>query len=167
MSDLHILQAIPLTADGFAPYGSVTTSQPADPDGRAVTGVKLQGHDFSGGAVSMSLITYRWRDLSFTHLEQHAAFTQAFLPADGKPAIWVVALPVDGPGSDPNLNTAKAFILDGAQGIMFHKGVWHVGGFPLAEKATYALVTCVDTPKESEGYLDVSKMAGAPFKISL
>lgn len=167
MSDFRILRATPLTPEAFAPYGSVITAQPAAPDGRAATGVELEGNDFSGGKVSMFLIVYRWRELSFTHLEQHGAFTQAFLPADGRPAIWVVASPIDGPGSDPDLETARAFILDGTQGIMFHKGVWHVGGFPLAKTATYAEVTCLDTPKESEGYLDVSMMVGGPLKISL
>lgn len=162
----HYVPIKPITPEGFAPYGWVFTAQPGDPDGRAITLRRIEESDFSGGRPVMALITYRWREFTFTHMEQHASFTQAFLPADGKPAVVVVAPPVAEPGSPPDLAGLAAFLLDGTQGIMFRKGIWHCPLYPLSGEATYAMTTCLDTPKETEGYLDVSALAGRLFRLS-
>lgn len=157
----------PLTPEGYAPYGQVFTGQPGNPDGRATTIDDLSIADLSGGRATMRLLTVRWRDFTFTHMEQHASFTQAFLPADGQPAISVVCRPTGEPGSPPDLSTIKAFLMDGTQGILLGKGTWHCPLYPITTKATYALITCMDTPPETEDYLDVSQIAGHPFRVSL
>ena len=167
MTESIIVQAEPISAEAFAPYGQVVTAQAANPDGRDVSLTEVEGVDLSGGPAIIRALTFRWRKFSFTHLEQHSSFTQAFLPADGKPALVVVATPIDEAGSDPDLGTLKAFILDGAQGILLNKGTWHFAPFPLVALATYTMVGCADTPKESEGYLDMSERTGKPFQIAL
>ena len=82
----RLIPVKPIASEAFAPYGRVFAAQPGDPDGRAITGKRLDDSDLSGGRVFLGMYTYRWRDLTFTHLEQHASFTQAFIPIDGKPA---------------------------------------------------------------------------------
>jgi ureidoglycolate lyase len=166
MPENRVVAVRPLSAEAFAPYGEVFTGQPTPPDGAGSALRRLEKSDFTGGRAVMQMLTMRWRDLSFTHLEQHASFTQAFLPADGKPAIFVVALPVAGPGSAPDLSTLRAFLLDGTQGILLFKGTWHCPVFALTEQTTYAMTTCIDTPADTEGYLDVTGGAG-PFRIVL
>ena len=167
MSEPRRIAVKPITATEFAPYGWLLTSQPGAPDGGAFAVLRIEESDFTGGRALMQMLTVRWRELSFTHMEQHASFTQAFLPADGKPGVTVVALPVGAPGSEPDLSSIRAFLLDGAQGILLAKGTWHCPPFPLVEKATFAMTTCVDTPKETEGYLDVSAIAGHSFEVTL
>jgi len=164
MTDSIAVVAEPISAEAFAPYGKVITSRSPDPDGRNVT-LAVVDADFTGGPTIIRALTFRFRGFSFTHLEQHGSFTQAFLPADGKPAIVVVAKPVAEVGSDPDLSTLKAFILDGTQGILLDKGAWHFAPFPLADLATYTMIGCADTAKESEGYLDMSERTGKPFQI--
>lgn len=142
-------------------------SRPPPAGGSGFAPVRVEESDFTGGRAIMQMLTVRRRDMAFTHMEQHASFTQAFLPADGKPAIFVVALPVAGLGSAPDLSTLRAFLLDGTQGILLGKGIWHCPLFPLTEYTTYAMATCIDTPKDTEGYLDVSSMAGTSFRLTL
>jgi ureidoglycolate lyase len=167
MTESTIVRAEPISAEAFAPYGQVVTAQAANPDGRDVSLTVVQDVDFSGGPTIIRALTFRWRAFSFTHLEQHGSFTQAFLPADGKPALVVVAMPVGAVGSDPDLDTLKAFVLDGTQGILLNKGTWHFAPFPLTPLATYTMIGCADTPKESEGYLDMAARTGKPFQIVL
>lgn len=167
MSESIIVAAQPITAEAFAPYGKLLTAQPANPDGRDVSLAVIEGVDLTGGPPIMRALTFRFRSFSFTHLEQHSSFTQAFLPADGRPALVVVAAPAGEIGSDPDLATLKAFILDGAQGVLLGRGIWHCPPFPLAALATYTMVGCADTAKETEGYLDVSQMAGKSLRVAL
>ena len=163
----RIVNVVPITADAFAPYGWLFTGQAGDPAGGAFRLQRLADSDFSGGRPLMAMITLRWRDFCFTHMEQHSSFTQAFLPADGAPAVIVVAQPSAGLGSEPDLDTLQAFLLDGTQGIMYGRGIWHTPVFPLVQIATYAMTTCIDTQPETEGYLDISPLAGGPIRIGL
>ena len=167
MPESFVVLTQPVSQDAFAPYGQVLAGRPGDPDERDITFQPVEEVDLSGGRPIMAALTFRWRELSFTHMEQHASFTQAFLPADGRPVLVVVARPVSGPGSDPDFSDLKAFILDGTQGILLGKGIWHCPLFSLAGTATYTMVGCADTSKESEGYLDVSALAGGVFRVSL
>jgi len=163
---IQLVAVAPISDEAYAPYGQVFGSRPGHPDGRGFTGEPMSSADLSGGRVAMSLLTVRLRDFTFTHMEQHASFTQAFLPADGQPVVSVVCRPKGEPGSEPDLSTIKAFLLDGTQGILLGKGTWHCPLYPVTEKATYALITCVDTPKETEGYLDISEIAGHKFRLA-
>jgi len=167
MTETRLVPVRPLTPEAFAPYGRVFMAQPAPTAASGFGAVRFEESDFTGGRAIMQLQIVRWRELAFTHMEQHSSFTQAFLPADGKPAVFVVATPVAGPGSAPDLARMKAFLLDGTQGILLGKGTWHCPLFPMAEHVTYAMTTCLDTPKATEGYLDVAAMAGVSFRLTL
>jgi ureidoglycolate lyase len=167
MTETRLIPVRPLTPEAFAPYGRVFMTQPAPTTESGFAPVRIEESDFSGGRAIMQMMSVRWRELAFTHMEQHASFTQAFLPADGRPAVFVVTTPVAGPGSLPDFTNMKAFLLDGTQGILLGKGVWHCPIFSVTAYITYAMVTCIDTPKETEGYLDVSALAGASFRMTL
>lgn len=167
MTETRLIPVRPLTPEAFAPYGRVFTAQPAPTTESGFASVRFDESDFRGGRAIMQLLSVRWRELAFTHMEQHASFTQAFLPADGKPAVFVVTTAVGEPGSAPDLTNIKAFLLDGTQGILLGKGVWHCPLFPITGHTTYGMTTCIDTPKETEGYLDVAALAGVSFSLTL
>jgi len=168
MAETRLIPVRPLNPEAFAPYGRVFSAQPAPAaGGSGFAALRIDESDFTGGRAIMQMLSVRWRELAFTHMEQHASFTQAFLPADGKPCVFAVARPVAGPGSAPDLSTLKAFLLDGTQGILLGKGVWRCPLFALTDYTTYAMTTCIDTPKETEAHVDVSQIAGASFRLTL
>ncbi|MDH8302685.1 ureidoglycolate lyase, partial [Klebsiella pneumoniae] len=47
--------------------------------------------------------------------------TQAFVPLRGEAFVVVVAAG----GDEPDMNTLRAFISNGRQGVNYHRNVWH------------------------------------------
>lgn len=61
-----------------------------------------------------------------------------YLSLDAKPSVQFVAL--NEPGTyRPVLETLKAFILEGGEGVAIDKGVWHWTPYALTEKASFAM----------------------------
>lgn len=56
-------------------------------------------------------------------LERHPLGSQAFIGMNGQKFVVVVAESLD--QDKPNLETMKAFITDGTQGVNYHAGTWH------------------------------------------
>ena len=63
--------------------------------------------------------------------------TEAYITLDGNPSIEFVALDKDG---KPDEATLKAFMLQGGQGVVVAKNVWHCTPFALADKTDFALI---------------------------
>lgn len=126
------LPVLPLTADGFAPYGRVLV-----PDGARDTG--RDGYDIwvqpfaSEGSPRLQIVRYHARPMVVALIERHLHVTEARLPLAGQDAIVVVAPASDAPPAPQDL---RAFRL-GGQGVMFHRATWHaIDAYP--EQAAHA-----------------------------
>lgn len=61
--------------------------------------------------------------IKISMLERHPLGSQAFIGMHGQQFVVVVAENLD--QDKPNLETMKAFITDGTQGVNYHAGTWH------------------------------------------
>lgn len=123
------LQAVPLTAHAFAPYGDVIDSANHTPllinDGmteryHALAQVQTSGPDDLALINLFHAKPYQLPMPLFS-MERHPLGSQAFVPLDALPFIVVVA-----PAGDQiALQDLRAFITDGRQGVNYHQGVWH------------------------------------------
>lgn len=119
MSDA--IRAEPLTAQGFAPFGTVIEADPAT--AREINaGFTTRFHALAtvdvDGAAILSIFRGRERPLSVAMLERHPMGTQAFMPLGGRDWLVVVA-------ERPEPAALRAFRARGDQGVQYARGVWH------------------------------------------
>lgn len=118
----------PLTAEAFAPFGSVIhASDAADRidinQGHAVRYDRLADVDAGdgGGIPVISLIRAKpLGELVLRQFENHPLGSQSFIPLNRRP--YLVAVAPAGP-FDPG--AIRLFRAEGQQGVHYRKGVWH------------------------------------------
>jgi ureidoglycolate hydrolase len=122
---------VPLTRDGWAPFGwlPVADTDPTDGDQRL---------DYAWHDVHVNIIGHR-RDevptaadgLCCEVLFRHATHTQVVMPLDVT-AVVVVApagLPM---ASGSDVDQVRAFVIEPLSAIVLHRGTWHWGPYPMA-----------------------------------
>ncbi len=157
-SPTAIKKALPLTAEGFAPYGSViglpASHKPADADVKDVnqgTAKKIVGQapvlstyaSLASTTAATSIHLYHCTPLptpfSVKVLERHRFTTQAFIPmtpAGGKQQGALIIVAQNGADDKPDLRTLAAFHSSTTQGISYHPGIWHHPMVALGSEAT-------------------------------
>lgn len=122
------LEVLPLTREAFLPYGDVIETQGRDffhiNEGKVkrfhdLANVEILQQDRT--LISINLAQPAALPIVVTELERHPLGTQAFIPMNGEAFVVVVALGED----SPDLNTLRAFITDGKQGVNYHRSIWH------------------------------------------
>jgi ureidoglycolate hydrolase len=125
--------AEPLTADAWARYGwiPVTDTDPVDGSQRLT---------FEWNDVHLNVISHAPEEIDRTAhgfvcdgMFRHDSHTQALLTLDVVSVIAVAPAAVD--FSDPvDLDTVKAFLLQPLDSFVLHRGTWHWGPFPVADR---------------------------------
>jgi ureidoglycolate lyase len=135
------LQAEPLSAEAFAPFGEVLEAS-GPPDRLINAGLCARFHDraridIAEGRAGLSVFLGEPRALpySFDLLERHPLGSQAFVPMTAAPFLVIVA-----PDAGGTPGTPRAFVTDGAQGINIGRGVWHGVLTPLAAPGLFAVL---------------------------
>lgn len=119
----------PLTADAFAPYGTVLDlfaparqSINQGTSGRLDLPGGLDLSDAHGQAVLAVFQALAQHPEGPCHLlERHQQGSQTFVPLTGARCRLLVACGQD----KPDLNTLRCFDVTGQQGFTLHKGTWH------------------------------------------
>lgn len=125
------LQAKALTKDNFRPYGDVVET--AGAEHFPINGGAIERyHDLAevelGGEQGRALISiFRCSQSSelpyrVRVMERHPVGSQAFIPLSRTPMVVVVGRPGDSVRPDD----LEAFLSDGAQGVNYRPGVWHM-----------------------------------------
>ncbi|KQP69759.1 Ureidoglycolate hydrolase [Methylobacterium sp. Leaf111] len=127
MSDRRIVAA-PLTAEAFAPFGTVIDKDAVAP--RPMNAGKARRfHDLAqvhvAGADGHVVIGYVEADpyglpLAVSLVERHPLGAQAFLPLNGAPFLVVVCPDEGGRPGRP-----RAFVTASGQGVCYAIGTWH------------------------------------------
>jgi ureidoglycolate lyase len=118
----------PLTADAFAPFGSVIEASDAAVkldinQGHALRYDRLADIDAAdaGGTSAISLFRARpLAELVLRVFERHPLGSQTFVPLSGRP--YLVAVAPAGPFDAARI---RLFHAEGHQGVHYLKGVWH------------------------------------------
>jgi ureidoglycolate lyase len=153
------LQALDLTAEAFARYGTVIEAA-GDPNFMINAGRCGRYHDLARpqvldeeGAVSISIgrsdaVTL---PMSVDLLERHPLGSQAFVPLGEARMVVVVAPDAVGAPGQP-----VAFVSRAGQGVQYHAGTWHGVLAPLDEAADFLIVDRVGEGSNlDEVYLDL------------
>ncbi|MDF1606654.1 ureidoglycolate lyase [Hoeflea sp. YIM 152468] len=125
---MQMLTLEPLTADAFAPFGTVLDS--AEAERRMINGgtterfhaLAMADTETSGGRTILSL--FRGQPRSFPYpvemMERHPLGSQAFFPVTQRAWIAVAAPDANGRPGAP-----RAFLVPGHIGVQYARNVWH------------------------------------------
>ena len=162
MTERH-LEILPLTGEGFAPFGEVVESE-----GRAQrpinAGTALRFDDLAmvdvataGGRPLISLCRAQPipLPLQLRLMERHPLSSQAFIPLSSTPFLVVVA-----PAGELDLGRLRAFRSNGRQGINYRRGTWHHPLLALERVSEFLIVdrggegaNCDEVPIVDQGIL--------------
>ncbi|MBO9396106.1 ureidoglycolate lyase [Shimia sp. R9_2] len=154
MTDIN---ALPLTAEAFAPFGDVITLRDA-PDKIINQGMCGRHHDLAQmdfgpmGRAGISLFNATPRTLPYTldMVERHPDGSQAFIPMTEHAFLVIVAKDLGGIPDVP-----QAFLAAPGQGINFHRNIWHGVLTPLSAPGLFAVVDRIgDTANLEEFWFD-------------
>jgi len=128
--DIHRITPVPLTGDGWAPFGwlPVPDTDPRDGDHRL---------EFAWQDVHVNRIGHR-RDevpsvaggLRCDVLFRHLTHTQVVMPLDVSAVIVVAPAEVTMRAPD-DVAQVRAFVLEVQEPIVLHRGTWHWGPYPV------------------------------------
>lgn len=121
MPETFTVQAEPLTATAFAPFGQVIAS------GDMVMELR------DGGRFHLNVLSYDRQPLVCDHLNRHHRATQALVALAGRPTLVVVAPAALDFSSRDHLSSVRAFVCDGTAGINIALATWHWGPYPLMD----------------------------------
>ncbi|MGV6812686.1 MAG: ureidoglycolate lyase [Brevirhabdus sp.] len=148
------LEAQPLTAEAFAPFGDVLDAS-GDPDKLINAGLCGRHHDRArldfdpSGAPGISIFNAESRALPYRLdlLERHPLGSQAFVPLHQNPFLVIVAKDRDGIPDSP-----VAFVTNPGQGVNFLRNTWHGVLTPLADPGLFAVVDWIGNSENLEEY---------------
>jgi ureidoglycolate lyase len=115
----YTVQAEPLTAEAFQPFGQVI--------GLDEVRIELRGDE----EFHLDIISYDHKPIRASVLNRHHNATQALIALDAKPTVIIVAPPDVDLSAAPQLASVRAFVCDGSLGINLALGTWHAGPYPL------------------------------------
>jgi len=83
--------------------------------------------------------------------------------------VVVAALPDNNSVSSnlPDINSIKAFFVDGSKGFNFKPKVWHWLPYPLSTRASFILLFKKGTPEEDLQVVNLNEEFGVSIKIIL
>jgi ureidoglycolate lyase len=118
----------PLTAEGFAPFGSVIEAgddavQIEINQGHAIRYDALAGIDVADGGGAGVISLFRAKPLAELVLrvfERHPLGSQSFVPLSSRPYLVAVA-----PAGPFDAAGVRLFHAQGHQGVHYRKGTWH------------------------------------------
>jgi ureidoglycolate hydrolase len=114
---------VPMTAESFAPYGTVFGLA-----GGGADRIAVDAGFWHEGKATLGTIWNPQGAFTFSELERHYNNAQAFAQLSGSPSVVCVAAPTDMDDVQalPDPEDVRGFLIDPAQGYVFHRGTWHV-----------------------------------------
>lgn len=140
MAEPFLVQAEPLTAEAFAPFGQVVAT------GDMV--MELRDDE----RFALNVLSYDRRPLVCDHLNRHHRATQALVALAGRPTLVVVAPREVDFSTRDHLSSVRAFVCDGTAGINIALSTWHWGPYPLMDHVDLVNV-------QGAGFLDDNEVA--------
>ena len=140
MTETVVVQAEPLTAAAFAPFGQVI----------ATGDMVMELRD--GERFALNVLSYDRQPLLCDHLNRHHRATQALVALAGRPTLVVVAPPTVDFSTRDHLSSVRAFVCDGTAGINIALSTWHWGPYPLMDHVDLVNV-------QGAGFLDDNEVA--------
>jgi hypothetical protein len=163
MPDIRDLVAEDLTAEAFAPFGTVV---PPMEDGTPF-GPQDAALHLTAGTPRFYAMRLPNRGLVISRITRHRAVTQVLASAGGLPWLIAVAPPpaVDTPDAEPALAGIRAFRVPGDAAVMIHKGAWHAGPLFEMEQASFFNLELADTNVVDHWSCDLVARYGVSLRV--
>ncbi len=144
----------PLTAEAFAPFGQLVAARD-EPPAFDAPHLDAWQMDFAvDGEIELMVVRYIHQKMCWTTMERHFNITQSFMALGGAASVMVVSDRTDAADRSmlPGPETVRAFLVDGAQGVMLWRATWHaLTRFPVpVAGAAFAMITGAATQQELE-----------------
>jgi len=138
MKRSHTIMAEPLTQEAFAAFGQVIALDmlPTLPIDWYRGANRVMGPVTVEADVPIEYLLMRSsvRPLRMRYFERHLQLTQAFIPLDGSPFVFLAARPnAETANGFPIIEEIRAFLSPGRAAVSIHRGTWHEPAFPLVE----------------------------------
>lgn len=132
---IYRIKAQPLSAEAFAPYGSVidvpTNMEPTAISDRFTFWPKVSEYKCDGGLFQIGVSTLYKRPLRTCSLERHYHTQEFMMPMNG--SMIIVFAKHKGLDRDEiaDYTNAEAFLITKEQGVVVNVGVWHWTPMPV------------------------------------
>lgn len=125
-------------AEAFAPFGRFVTG-PETAGTRSFYSECLHARpDASAPVLHVNNVPQSACPLQVAQVERHPHASQCFFPLDvSRYAVMVIPSDEDGL---PRPEHARAFLMPGTTGVIYHPGVWHLGATVLDRPGHFALL---------------------------
>lgn len=150
---MHMLTAMPLTAEAFAGFGEVI--EPPPQFGRRYASEAL-ANGRAAARPSLSIASMPPLDataLTAVKMERHEFSSQSFIPLDV--SRYVVLVAPHGEVGRPDVSRLKAFVARGDQGITYGMNVWHHPMTVLDRPGRFAIAMWLDGSRGDEEFVDL------------
>jgi ureidoglycolate lyase len=161
----HDLAIEPLTAEAFAPFGTVIETAGAESypiNGGTTTRFHALAEAEAGpsGTAILSIFrATRWPEpVEIKMMERHPLATQAFFPLSGQDWLVVVA-----GGERPTVDDLRLFRARGDQGVQYGHGIWHHPLLILVEQQDFLIV---DRQGPGENYEEIGFQPGVRLNMA-
>jgi ureidoglycolate lyase len=159
-----------LTAEAFAPFGSVLTEEgrtrlPINTYGELVD---LYTEPFdSDQPVEWFIGNFRPRRNRVLFLERHMHITQTFIPLGGKQFVTIVARANAEEEANGliKVEEMKAFVVPGDAAIQVHRGTWHENPFAVHAEGQRLLVTSHRALTRGHARIADERLAALPLDL--
>ena len=143
--------AEPLTAEAFAPFGTVLQAPPRP--GRAdVSGTLANARPTAPVRLSVAAVDpLSALPLEVKVLERHEFSSQTFMPLSV--SRYLVLATLDAPGGGPDLDRLRAFVARAGPGVTYARGTWHHPVTVLDEPASFAVLMWRDGTAGDEEFV--------------
>ena len=186
------VEAEPLTAEAFAPFGDVLEPQAQRLDNLDLLDLgyaRMSDPVPANRRADFDVLEY-WGDVAnissdpmrlgymrskagirmqVSWFERHIKGTQAYIPLGGTASVYTVAPAndLDDPDALPDLSQARAFYLDGSRGINIKPGTWHWTPFAVKEAADFVLVVREQVADDDLNFVDLQARLNSRIDLVL
>lgn len=149
----RVIRTEPLTAEGFAPYGSVIVAERGDVPVKIANQGTARRYNWLGAVTNLRPDTARLNLCLFRCtprtewpfrveiMEKHAKSTQVVVPMNADRYVVLVARP----NTDvPDLTTLRAFTATARQGVAYLPGTWHHPLLALSHETDFGVAVWED-----------------------
>jgi ureidoglycolate hydrolase len=159
-----VLEASPLTADAWAPFGWIPV---ADTDPRDQT----YAYEFLWGDPHVNVISHAYDEIEHTDrgalceiMYRHDTHTQTLLPLNVDSIVAVAPAAVDFSGAT-DLETVRVFRLAPLDPFALFRGTWHWGPFPVGTEAVKMFNVQGKRYAEDNASVDLAAKTGAVLEV--
>ncbi|HEY3724236.1 MAG TPA: ureidoglycolate lyase [Acidimicrobiia bacterium] len=159
-----VLEADPLTADAWAPFGwlPVADTDPLD---------QTFSYEFAWGDPHVNVISHAFDEVPHTDrgalceiMYRHDTHTQTLLPLNVDSVVAVAPAAVD--FADPaDLDAVRVFRIHPLDPFALFRGTWHWGPFPIGAEAVRMFNVQGKRYAEDNASVDLAAKAGAVFEV--